>query len=243
MKNKVTIITGASKGVGKAISKKMINKKAKVIIVDIDKENGIKTEKELGENCEFINADITKEDEIIRLKNYVMDKYKKIDILINNAAKQTENSFFNMEVDEFKEVIDTNLNGTFICSKILGNEMKRGSKILNVLSVHYDQPRKNKYHYDASKAGVAILTKEMALDVIDRGITVNAISFGACETSLNADWLDNKEKVEDTLSKIPMRYIAKPEYIADFAVNILENFAQYTTGSIFNIDGGRSLRN
>ncbi len=84
-----------------------------------------------------------------------------------------------MRIEEFKSVIDVNLNGTFICSNVIGKVMNKGSKIINMLSVHYNLPRKNKYHYDSSKAAVAMLTKEMALDVAEKGITVNAISYGA----------------------------------------------------------------
>ncbi len=123
------------------------------------RKNGEDIEKILGNRCSFVKTDITMEREVIKLKEFIMSKYGRIDILINNAAKQTENSFFNMKVNEFKSVIDTNINGTFICSNILGKEMKKGSKIINMLSVHYNKPRKNKYHYDASKAGIAMLTQ------------------------------------------------------------------------------------
>lgn len=148
-----------------------------------------------------------------------------------------------MKVNEFKSVIDTNINGTFICSNILGKEMKKGSKIINMLSVHYNKPRKNKYHYDASKAGVAMLTKEMALELADKGITVNGIEYGACNTLMNEDWINDIEKVNETIDKIPLKWIAEPEEIAAFVRVILENFSDYATGSIFNIDGGRSLTN
>lgn len=110
-----------------------------------------------------------------------------------------------------------------------------------MLSVHYDKPRKNKYHYDASKAGVAMLTKEMALALIEKGITVNGISLGACNTPMNSNWINDKVKAEKKLEKIPLKWIAEPEDIANFTINVLESFSDYTTGSIFTIDGGRSL--
>ena len=241
--NKVTIITGGANGIGKACAFKLAEKGGIVILADIDAKNGKKTERELANKCHFIKTDITKETDVINLKDFVMSKYGKIDILINNAAKQTENSFFNMKPEEFKSIVDTNLNGTFICSNILGKEMKNGSKIINMLSVHYNKPRKNKYHYDASKAGIAILTKEMALELVEKGITVNGISYGACDTLMNKKWINDEEKRKKTLQKIPLRWIAKPEEIATFVINILENFSDYATGSIFNIDGGRELTN
>lgn len=239
--NKVIIITGGANGIGRACVKELFKENAIIVIADIDEDNGIKLARELGNNVVFFKADVADEEDVVNLKNFVMTKYGRVDILINNAAKQTENKFFDMQPKEFKKIIDTNLNGTYMCSNILGKEMKAGSRILNMLSVHYDKPRKYKYHYDASKAGIAMLTKEMALELVDEGITVNGVSYGACRTPMNSEWIDDIDKVNKTLEKIPMRWIAKPEEIATFVVNILKNFCDYTTGSIFTIDGGRSL--
>ena len=240
-KDKVVVITGGANGIGKACAQELYKTDANIIIADIDKKNGEDIEKILGNRCSFVKTDITMEKEVIKLKEFIMSEYGRIDILINNAAKQTENNFFNMKVNEFKSVIDTNINGTFICSNILGKEMKNGSKIINMLSVHYNKPRKNKYHYDASKAGIAMLTKEMALELADKGITVNGIAYGACNTPMNIDWINNMEKVNETINKIPLKWIAEPKEIATFVRVILEKFSDHATGSIFNIDGGRSL--
>lgn len=241
IKNKVIVITGGSNGIGRACAINFISNNATVVIADVDEKNGKQLEVLLGSNCMFVKTDVTNEKEVTHLKNIVMKKYQKIDILINDAAKQTQNDFFDMTPNEFREVIDVNLNGTFICSNILGKEMLPGSQIINMLSVHYDLPRTRKYHYDASKAAVSILTKEMALELAEKGINVNGISYGACDTPMNADWIDNEEKVKETLSKIPLKWIAKPEEIAEFTKVILEKFCDYSTGSIYNIDGGRSL--
>ena len=241
LKEKTVIITGGAKGIGKAIAFELLKEKCKVIILDIDKIEGRKLQNDLNDMIEFINIDISKEEQVKEACDYIISKYKKIDILINNAAKQTENEFFKMSVKEFREIIDTNLVGTFICSSIFGKFMKSGSKIINMLSVHYNKPRKNKYHYDASKAGIAMLTQEMALELADKGITVNGISYGACNTPMNSNWIDNEDIVNNTLNKIPLKWIAEPEEIARFTIVILKEFSDYATGSIFNIDGGRNL--
>ena len=241
LKEKTVIITGGAKGIGKAIALELLKEKCRVIILDIDKIEGRKLQNDLNDMIKFININISKEEQVKKACDYIINKYKKIDILINNAAKQTENEFFKMSVKEFREIIDTNLVGTFICSSILGKFMKSGSKIINMLSVHYNKPRKNKYHYDASKAGIAMLTQEMALELADKGITVNGISYGACNTPMNSNWIDNEDIVNSTLKKIPLKWIAEPEEIARFTAVILKEFSDYATGSIFNIDGGRSL--
>lgn len=243
IKDKVVVITGGAKGIGEAIALELLKEKCRVTILDIDKNKGRKLQNDLNNMIEFINIDISKEERVKEASEYIMSKYKKIDILINNAAKQTENEFFKMSVKEFREIINTNLVGTFICSNIFGKSMKKGSKIINMLSVHYNKPRKNKYHYDASKAGIAMLTQEMALELADKGITVNGISYGACNTPMNSNWIDNKDILNNTLKKIPLKWIAEPEEIATFVRVILENFSDYATGSIFNIDGGRNLTN
>lgn len=241
LKEKTVIITGGAKGIGKAIAFELLKEKCKVIILDIDKIEGRKLQNDLNDMIEFINIDISKEEQVKEACDYIISKYKKIDILINNAAKQTENEFFKMSVREFREIIDTNLIGTFICSNIFGKSMRKGSKIINMLSVYYNKPRKNKYHYDASKAGIAMLTQEMALELSDKVITVNGISYGACDTPMNSNWINDNELVNKTLNKIPLKWIAKPEEIARFTKIVLQEFSDYATGSIFNIDGGRSL--
>lgn len=243
LKNKIVIVTGGANGIGRAIAMELAKEECKIIILDINDKEGKKIQEKLKGKIEFINADISDENQIEEINKYVENKYGRIDILINNAAKQTENKFFEMSVKEFREIIDTNLVGTFICNNILGKLMKRGSKIINMLSVHYSKPRKNKYHYDASKAGIAMLTQEMALELADEGITVNGISYGACNTPMNSNWINDEALVNSTIKKIPLKWIAEPEEIARFTIVILKEFSDYTTGSIFNIDGGRNLTN
>ena len=241
LKNKKVVVTGGGNGIGKSIAKELVEEECKVIILDIDDKEGKNIQIASKGKIEFINVDISDEKQIEEISKYIENKYGIIDILINNAAKQTENEFFKMSVKEFREIIDTNLVGTFICSSIFGKFMKSGSKIINMLSVHYNKPRKNKYHYDASKAGIAMLTQEMAVEVADKGITVKGISYGACDTPMNSNWIDNEDIVNNTLNKIPLKWIAEPEEIARFTIVILKEFSDYATGSIFNIDGGRNL--
>lgn len=129
LKNKTVVITGGAKGIGKACVSKMVEKEANVFFCDIDEYMGKETQRCIKkENCTFIKADITKEQEVNRFCDSIMKKSNSIDVLINNAAIQTENSFLNMTVEEFKKVVDVNLNGTFICSNIFANKMRERSK-------------------------------------------------------------------------------------------------------------------
>ncbi len=239
-KNKIVVITGASNGIGKACAESFLTKNARVYGIDTDKDNGEKIEEKF-KNFTYIQGDISNEIDISRAKKIILDKEGKVDILINNAAKQTSSSFFETSIEDFKNVINTNLIGTFICSKIIGELIDNNGKIINMLSVHSEVVRKNKYAYDASKAGIEMLTKEMALEFVDSDISVLGISYGACNTDMNKEWINIKEKRNETLEKIPMKWIAEPKEISNFVISVLENFSDYTTGNIFTIDGGRSL--
>jgi len=241
LNNKIVVITGVSKGIGKACALEFIKKGAIVYGIDIDEENGKKLENSIPNNFTFIKADISKEEKIEKAKNIILKEKNGIDVLINNAARQTVANFWNTRIEDFRKVIECNLIGTFICSSVLGKEINTGGKIINMLSVHSKIVRKDKYAYDASKAGIEMLTKEMALDFADRNINVLGISYGACNTPMNNDWINNIEKKKETMKKIPIKWIAEPEEIAKFVLVILEIFSDYTTGNVFTIDGGRSL--
>jgi NAD(P)-dependent dehydrogenase (short-subunit alcohol dehydrogenase family) len=240
LKNKITIVTGAAMGIGKACAELFHEEGAKVIIADFNAEAGQKTAEEIG--CDFFKTDISNEDDVTALKDYVLEKYGAIDILINNAALQNEKPFFDFTVADFRRDINVNLIGTFACIRIISEVMKPGSTMLNMLSVHYEQPRLNKFAYDASKAGGAMLIKESALALAERGITVNGISYGAVRTPMNGAWNDNPADMEAARKNIPLKWIGEPEEIARFAKTIITEFADCATGSIFTIDGGRRLK-
>ena len=119
--------------------------------------------------------------------------------------------------------------------------MSEGSTILNLISVHSVKPRTKKYAYDSSKSAIEILTKELALEFAPHKITVNALSFGAVETDMNNTWLTHSEQREIARAKVPLKIVFNPVQIANFTYVIIKVFSKYTTGSVFVIDGGRSL--
>ncbi len=235
MKKKTIVITGGSNGIGKSISLLYLNDNYNVCVIDIvnelDKNN----------NIDYYYGDVSNEFQMRNIFKMIGNKYNNIDILINNAGKQEISSFEKMSISSFKSIVNNNLNGMFICTKLAYKYMKNGSKILNILSVHHFKPRINKYHYDVSKAGINMLTKELALELACKNITINSLSFGAVKTNMNKEWLDNSKEVDKVISKVPLKILFESDEIARFAKNILDLFASYTTGSDFIIDGGRSL--
>lgn len=234
MRKKTIVITGGSNGIGKHISLLYLKDNYNVCVIDKDcNDKNI--------DIDYYIGDISNEFQMRSVFKTIGSKYKTIDILVNNAARQEISSFEKMSISSFKSIINNNLNGMFICSKFAYKYMKSGSKILNILSVHHFKPRMNKYHYDVSKAGISMLTKELALELASKNITINSLSFGAVKTNMNKEWLDNALEVNDVISKVPLKILFEASEIASFAKNILDLFAAYTTGSDFIIDGGRSL--
>ena len=141
----------------------------------------------------------------------------------------------------WKNVINTNYFGTCIMIYHVYRLMKHGSTTLNILSVHSNKPRINKYAYDGSKSALEMLTKELALEFAPEGITINALSFGAVKTNMNDVWDSFPDEKKIAISKVPLHIIFEPEQIADFCFVVVNEFASYTTGSIFTVDAARSL--
>jgi glucose 1-dehydrogenase len=246
LQDKTVLITGAGRGIGRACAELFGKKKANVIIADIDYESALNVHTEMNSRgCSsfpvFVDVSIEKDVKSMISKSMQHFNVDHIDILINNAAIQTTSSFFDLSDAEWRRTIDVNLTGIFLCSKEVARNLKKGGKIINMLSSHYKIPRLNKIHYDSAKAGAAMLTKEMALALFPKGITVNAVSYGAAKTPMNFDWINDNEKVSMVLEKIPLRIIFQPTQIATFTFEILSKFSDSTTGSIFTIDGGRGL--
>ena len=240
MKKKTIVITGGASGIGYEIAKLFCKKNYNVVVIDNNSKLIYTIKNDKNKICYYC-ASVCNENDICYVMKKISEKFGSIDILVNNAAKQVVASLDDSTFESFRDVIDTNLNGTFLCIKESLKYMEKNSTILNIISVHYEKPRVNKYSYDASKAGIALLTKELALELANKEISINALSFGAVATPLNNDWINNLEIVEQTRKKIPLKKIFEPNEIAGFVYNILVNFSRYTTGSIFTIDAGRSL--
>ncbi len=236
------IITGAAKGIGEAAARRFA-KTFNVVIADMDPcgEETAEDIRRSGGSALFVRTDISSEADVRNLREQTLKEFGSIRFLVNNAAIQKVTSLEETPCDDFRKVIDVNLCGTFNCLKIMAEVMAEGSSILNCISVHSSVPRKDKYAYDASKAGIEMLTKEAALALAPRKITVNAIAYGAVITPMNADWTDNEKAVNNVKKNIPLKWIAEADEIAEYMETILTVFAKNSTGSTYTIDGGRSL--
>jgi len=241
------LITGAGQGIGRAIALKFAKEGTSVIVNNVteDKAKSVSKEiEEMGGSATPIQADVAHQDEVTNMVSKVMDEFGKIDILVNNAGIQTSSPFLKLPVAEWDRIIDVNLKGTFLCSQLVANNMIKNNygKIVNIASIHYIIPRLNRIHYDVSKAGIAIMTKEMALELAKYKINVNCIAPGFIATEMNKEILGSPEKLNENISRIPWGRMGEPEDIANAALFLVSDEAEYITGAILNVDGGLGLK-
>lgn len=238
--NKVVIITGASKGIGSEITKKLA-KEGNIILGTYNKSQNRISElrdilKEEGIEIDIFKADVSKKEDVKKLIEYTLDKYKKIDVLINNAGISQVKEFTQITQEDWENMINTNLNSIFytiqeVCKSMIQN--KKGC-IINISSIWGLTGASCEVHYSVSKAGVDAMTKSLAKELGPSNIRVNSIAPGIIETEMNKN-LTEKEKNE-LKNEIPLEKIGKPEDVAKCVSWLIED--EYTTGQIISINGG-----
>lgn len=243
LKGKVALITGGGKGIGKATMYRFLQEGALVAFSDINREAGEKTATEapiLTEKPLFIEADVTQKKDVEGMVRQVLDRFGRIDILINNAGVSGDSLSWKLEETEFDRVIDINLKGTFLCSQAAFEPMKAqgGGRIINTSSVSA-LGNIGQVNYAAAKAGIIGLTKTLALEYAPYSITVNCVAPGFTETDMTVA-IPPKIK-EMVLTKIPLKRMARPEEIAAMHLFLASDEAAYITGQVFFIDGGLSV--
>lgn len=247
LKNKVALITGGSSGIGRAIALLFAKEGAKVSILDIDKEKGVETEnliKKDGKEAIFIQADVSKENDVKNAIILTIKKFNKLDILCNNAGISYSCPLTEMDEKDWDKVLNINLKGVFICSKYAIPEMiKTGNgSIINIASVAGLVGLANESAYCASKGGIISLTKAMALELAPYKIRVNCICPGSTLTPMFERILLSTGNYEMALKKnierIPLGRIGNPEDIAYAALYLASEESSYVTGAILVVDGG-----
>ncbi|MGE0003320.1 MAG: SDR family NAD(P)-dependent oxidoreductase [Candidatus Izemoplasmatales bacterium] len=225
------IITGGSMGLGKGILKRISDRGVTVILLD-------KVEPDWDFQGVFYQVDLASESSV-REVVHRLNSIPQIDILVNNAAMQSIEPIESLDFELWDKIHHINLKAPMMLIQGLLPKMKAGSRILNISSVHAFSPRTNRYAYDASKAGLSMMTKELALALASRDIRVNSLSIGATDTPMN-DFEHHLENKEAAISRMPLGRIIPVEEVAKMAEFILFE-TENATGSDFVIDGGRSL--
>jgi len=241
-KNKTVIVTGAANGIGKAVATLYAEKDACVVIADKDEENGIKTAesiKKKGFNAIFLAADVRVETDIIRLMESTYKAYGHIDILINNSGLSVFKSPYELSIEEWDDILNTNLRSVFLCSREAAKYMrmkKDGGCIVNIASTRAIMSEPNSEAYAASKGGIVAITHALSASFGKDRITVNAISPGWIETGDYSKLRDIDH--EQHLSK----RVGKPKDIARACLFLTDKENDFVTGINLVVDGGMTRK-
>jgi 3-oxoacyl-[acyl-carrier protein] reductase len=240
LQDKVAIVTGASRGIGRAITLKLASQGAKVVV---NYANSSAAADQLvakitatGGDAITLQADVSQSDQVDTLINTTLEKFKRIDILVNNAGITRDTLLLRMKLEEWQAVIDLNLTGVFLCTKAVSKTMlkQRSGRIINISSVAGQMGNPGQANYSAAKAGVIGFTKTVAKELASRGITVNAVAPGFITTDMTSNIA-----AEGILQYIPLGRFGEPEDIAGMVSFLAADpAAAYITGQVFNVDGG-----
>ena len=236
----VAIITGAARGIGKAITLALVKEGASVVLSDVNEEVHQVAEeiRQSGGQATSIVGDVTKQADCEAMIDLALKTFNKLDILVNNAGITKDNLLMRMSEADWDAVLDINLKGTFLCTKAAIKPMmkQRSGKIVNIASVIGQIGNTGQANYSASKGGVIAFTKTMAKELGSRNIRVNAIAPGFIESKMTE--VLSEEARNRLLSLIPLGTLGKPEYVANAVVFLVSDEACYLTGQVINVDGG-----
>ncbi len=241
LKGKVALVTGAAQGIGKAVTLLLVRHGADVIVADINMEKAEETAREvqsLGQQAMAVKLDVTRLQEVEATVEAALQRFGKIDILINNAGIARDKLILRMTEEDWDAVLAVNLKGTFNCTKAVIKHMskQRSGKIVNIASVVGEMGNPGQANYAASKAGVIGFTKTIAREFAQRGINVNAIAPGYIQTPMT-DALPEKAK-EELKRMIPMERLGQPEDVARAVLFLVSEASGYITGNVLKVNGG-----
>jgi len=242
LEGKVAVVTGASRGIGRAIALKLADEGAKVVVnysgSQAKAEEVVAMIQENGGEAIAVQASVSQSEEVTALIDTAVKTFGSLDILVNNAGITRDNLLMRMKEDEWDDVLDTNLKGVFLCTKAVTRQMmkQRAGRIINISSIVGVAGNAGQANYVAAKAGVIGLTKTTAKELASRNILVNAIAPGFIETEMT-DQLPEELK-QGMLTQIPLAKLGQPEDIAKAVAFLASDDANYMTGQTLNIDGG-----
>ncbi len=238
LEGQVALVTGASRGIGRAIAETLVARGATVIGTATSEKGAAAISEYLGDNGQGFALNVTEPESIEQTLKSINDAYGAIDILINNAGITRDNLLMRMKDDEWTDIMDTNLTSIFRLSKAVlrGMMKKRQGRIVNVGSVVGTMGNPGQANYAAAKAGVIGFTKSMAREVASRGVTVNTVAPGFIETDMTKAL--NDEQRAATLANVPAGRLGDPREIAEAVVFLASPAAAYITGETLHVNGG-----
>lgn len=249
LEGKTALVTGSSQGIGQAIAIRLAAEGAKVVINYRSHPEGAEETLEkvtaAGGECHMggfsVKADLGVVEDVQHLITESVNHFGKLDILVNNAGIEKHAPFWEVTEKDFDAVLNVNLKGVFFAAQAMTKhliETKRSGKIINISSVHEELPFPNFAAYCASKGGVKMLTRDLAVELAPFGITVNNVAPGAIETPINTKLLNDPEKLNAVIKNIPLGRLGKPNDVSGLVAFLASDDASYITGSTFFVDGG-----
>jgi len=243
--NKVAIVTGGARGIGRCIVQRLHRDGAAVVIADMDGEAGEEARQEVigeGGRALFTQTNVTQSDQASELIKATLDEFGQLDILVNNAGITRDNLLMRMKEEDWDAVLAVNLKGAFNCSKAAVGPMikARGGRIISIASVVGISGNPGQCNYGASKAGLIGFTKSLAREVCSRNITVNAVAPGFIpDTGLTEELAD--KAVENMLSQVPLGRPGTSQDVAHAVAFLASDWAAYITGHVLTVDGGMTM--
>jgi len=242
--DKVCLVTGGSRGIGRAICLRLAQEGANVVVnysTGEDMASQVVREiKKLGQRAIMYKADVSSFDQVSKMIDDIVKEFGRIDILVNNAGVTKDALILRMSEQDWDKVIDVNLKGVFNASRACVKYMvkQRKGKIINISSIVGIYGNAGQVNYAASKAGIIGFTKSLAKELGSRGITVNAVAPGFIKTDMTASFLEKEDQI---VSRIPLKRLGNPDEVANLVVFLASGKADYITGQIIAIDGGMTL--
>ena len=249
LKDKVALITGANSGIGRAIATRFAQEGAHVAVnylpvghnADDAQAEVDDFGKTYGETGIAVAADVSQRDQVQKMFDDTVAQFGRVDIIVNNAGIEIKKAFLDVTDAEWNKVIAVNLYGSFVVAQIGARQMveqKSGGKIVNISSVHEDIPFPGYTAYCASKGGMRMMMRNLAMELAQYQINVNNIAPGAIATPINQTVLDSPEAKAAAVSEIPWGRFGKPEEVANVALFLASDQSDYVTGSTYYVDGG-----
>lgn len=243
--DKVAVVTGAARGIGRVIAKKLAAEGAKVVLTTGRSiEQGMAVKDEIistGADAAFVQCDVTQTDQVNNLIEATLEQFNQIDILVNNAGITRDTLLARMKNEDWDDVLNTNLRGAFYCCRAVCRPMmkQRSGRIINISSVVGLFGNPGQANYSASKSGLFGLTKSLAKELAPRNVTVNAIAPGYIETEMTGEL--SEQTKEEYLKYIPLGAFGSPEDVAGLVSFLASDDARYITGEIVRVDGGLAM--
>ncbi|WP_392530909.1 glucose 1-dehydrogenase [Nostoc sp. C117] len=245
LQGKIALVTGSSQGIGQAIAVRLAQEGADIVIDYRSHEEGaqetLSKVESIGRSGFIVKADLGVVSEVRQLIQSGIEHFGKLDILVNNAGIEKNASFWDVTEADYDAVLNVNLKGVFFATQTFVQhliETKRTGKIINISSVHEELPFPHFTTYCASKGGVKMMTRNLAIELGPLGITINNVAPGAIETPINTGLLNNPEKLGALLKNIPLGRLGQSQDVASLVSFLASPDADYITGSTFFVDGG-----